>query len=85
MGRLFPFLILGLLALYTLIEVVQADPRAVRALPRLAWGFLVLLIPGIGPIGWLLLGRPTRRTRAEGSRRVVAPDDDPDFLRRLKP
>ena len=95
MGRLFPLLVLADVALVVvaLIDCLSSDARDVRALPRFAWIFLILLFSPVGPVVWFIAGRPERaggngaawtangfpeRTR---QRRQVAPDDDPDFLK----
>lgn len=84
--------VLGVLALaiYCLIECVQTDRTQIRHLPKALW-LVLILIPVVGPLAWLLLGRP-RRGGGGGSappaapRRAPAPrapDDDPDFLAQL--
>jgi hypothetical protein len=75
------------LAIYCWIEIAQADPRAVRQLPRGLWALLVF-VPLVGAIAWLVYGRPNGSGATAAPRpskpRPVAPDDDPDFLRRIK-
>jgi hypothetical protein len=90
-----PFFIeLGLLV-YCLIDCVQTPEAQVRNLPKVVWVILILLLPFVGGIAWLLVGRPqggrTPRTWAPGSGfpeserpRPVAPDDDPAFLRQVQ-
>lgn len=80
-----------ILAIYALIDCVQTEPRAVKSLPKTAWMAFIALVPMVGPISWLLAGKD----RAQGTRtgrirpagpppgRPLAPDDDPEFLRRL--
>lgn len=76
----------AVLAIYCLIDLVQSRGEMVRLLPRWAWAVLIVLLPFAGAVGWLLLGRPQpdRPGPPNPQRRVVAPDDDPDFLRRLR-
>ncbi|RXW33115.1 PLD nuclease N-terminal domain-containing protein [Propioniciclava flava] len=69
--------------LYALIEAIQADGDRVRLMPRWLWIVAIVLLPGIGALGWLVVGRPPRRGSGGAPRRPIAPDDDPDFLRRL--
>jgi hypothetical protein len=51
----------------------------------MAWLFIVILLPDIGSIAWLALGRPQfagwRPGDTEGrtTKRVVGPEDRPDF------
>jgi hypothetical protein len=75
------------LLVYCWVEIVQSDPRQVRQLSRGLWAVIVL-IPVVGPIGWLVYGRPNGQDVVQAAPkqrpRVVAPDDDPDFLRSLR-
>lgn len=48
---------IGLL-LYCLIDLWQTRDLEAETLPRPAWILIVALIPIIGPIGWLVFGRP---------------------------
>jgi hypothetical protein len=75
------------LTIYCLVEIVQSDPAEVRQVPRVLWA-IVILVPLAGPFCWLVWGRPNgtrpapRPVRKKPS--YLAPDDDPDFLRKLK-
>ncbi len=83
-----------ILAVYALVDLVQTKDDDVQGLPKLVWVLLIVLAWVVGPIAWLVAGRRGRRLpglapRTEGGptgrapRRMVAPDDDPDFLRGL--
>ena len=86
MLRAVPFVVGVVLAIYCLVEIARSDPAQVRLLPRWLWALLAL-VPFAGAAGWLLFGRPngTRREPPRGPQQAppIAPDDDPDFLRRL--
>ena len=71
-------LVVVALIVFTAVLAVQADSEQTRHLPKIVWLLAIILVPGLGAIAWWLLGRPTGQAAA-----VVAPDDDPDFLRRL--
>jgi hypothetical protein len=83
--------ILGLavvgITIYSFIDCLRSDDAEIRTLPKPVWLVLVVLFPPVGGVLWILLGRipaiggPNRG----GQPRVVAPDDDPDFLRSLDP
>ncbi|MDO5533264.1 MAG: PLDc N-terminal domain-containing protein [Propionibacteriaceae bacterium] len=82
MPRVLLIVALVALSVYALVEALQADPRRVRLMPRWLWA-LAVLVPALGPLGWFTLGRPTQHGVGGGTRRAIAPDDDPDFLRGL--
>ncbi|HEY8720733.1 PLD nuclease N-terminal domain-containing protein [Pengzhenrongella sp.] len=84
------------LIIFCLIECIQAPSARVRNLPTWAWILLILFVPIVGPIAWLVAGRPTsasggrsvswRSTETAGFpeyERPVAPDDDREFIARL--
>lgn len=83
MGRL---LVLGVVALvldaFAIVDVIVIEKERVRALPKAVWIVIILAVPFVGALLWFLVGRSWGRTKPE--RRVVAPDDDPAFLRNLK-
>ncbi len=59
---LFVLLDLALLVI-ALIDCLSTDEFAIRALPRVAWVFLILLFSPIGAIVWFVAGRPARAVR----------------------
>ncbi|MEE1618155.1 PLD nuclease N-terminal domain-containing protein [Brachybacterium sp. J144] len=72
------------LTIFALADCVQTTDDKVRGIPKWAWIVLIVLIPWVGPLTWLFVGkeRPwnTQPPRRSGP---LAPDEDPDFLRRL--
>lgn len=86
MRFLLPILVI-VLYIYCWIEIAQSDPRQVRQLSRGLWA-LIVVVPFFGAAGWLIYGRPngdeTSQATPRPRPRVVAPDDDPDFLRSLR-
>jgi hypothetical protein len=78
--RVLPALLAIGLFVYCLVECLQSDPRDVRTLPRPAWLFVIVL-PVIGPLLWLLAGRPHRarhsRPARAASRQVFDPPPPP--------
>lgn len=93
------FLVNLVLAVAALIDCLSAEEHEIRALPRIAWVFIILLFSPVGPIAWFVAGRPQRTMAQHPSRggawrpgggfpeaerpRTLAPDDDPAFLARL--
>jgi hypothetical protein len=92
------FLINIALLVIALIDCLSTDEYAVRNLPKVVWVFIILLFSPIGPIVWFVAGRAQREQvgrggpwrpgngfpEAERPRRQLAPDDDPDFNRRVE-
>jgi len=75
-----------ILTIYALVDCAVFDRNRIRGLPRWVWVFVIVLIPVIGAVLWLLIGRGRRSSAAGPGTRVtrsMAPDDDPDFLRGL--
>ena len=89
---------LGLLV-YSVLGIMTTPEQDVRRLPRPAWLLVVFLLPVVGPLAWLLAGRPVGGTgphpgnrlpgrgapgRSGPPSRPSAPDDDEAFLRSLR-
>ncbi|MET8470143.1 PLD nuclease N-terminal domain-containing protein [Streptomyces sp. NPDC006422] len=85
MLRYLPFLLVLALWIYAFIDCLNTPEKEVRGLPKVVWVIIILLFGEVllGPIAWLVAGRP-RRAPAGGGTRFVAPDDNPEFLRSLK-
>lgn len=66
------------LGVFAVVDCALTERRRVRALPRWAWIVIALVLPVIGPLLWLIVGRGPARARPV--RRVIGPDDDPSFL-----
>jgi cbb3-type cytochrome oxidase subunit 3 len=70
------------LAIYALLDCARTDQDEVRNLPKWAWLLIILFIQLLGSIAWLIAGKPRKRKK-NNPRRIIPPDDDPDFLRGL--
>ena len=89
MIRILPIVgVIGLM-LYTFFDVLSTPGHRFQSLSKGVW-LLVALLPVVGGVLWLAVGRP-RRSRSGDSvvrltrrDRTVAPDDDPEFLRQLE-
>jgi hypothetical protein len=95
--RYLPVLLSLALTVYCVVDAIQTRESAVRNLPKMAWILIVLVAPVVGPISWLVAGRPEKQTgpvgqqrrrweqqqRERDARRPRGPDDDPDFLKGL--
>ncbi len=84
---LIPVGIVGLgLMIYSLVESIQTPRHRVRVMPKVAWMAVIVLVPIIGAGLWLGFGRiREQRTRGNQVRPgPSAPDDDPEFLRKVE-
>ena len=94
MARVLPFislLYIGIMV-WAIADIILIDNSRVRGLPKVGWIFLVILLPLIGSILWLVIGRERSEPRSHGRYRdepmgivvrSTSPDDDPAFLQRL--
>jgi len=72
-------------AIYAIVDCWRSRPDEVRYLPRAVWILTILVFPLMGAIAYLMMGRTTAAgPNGTPPRRVIAPDDDPDFLRSLQ-
>jgi uncharacterized integral membrane protein len=85
MARVLVFAVIAavVLAVFAVVDCALTEPRRVRALPKWAWILIALLLPVVGPLLWLIVGRGS--ARPQPARRVIGPDDDPSFLKSRGP
>lgn len=76
-------LIVIILTVYALVDCALFDRSRIRGLPRWVWIFVIILVPVIGALLWLFVGRGRKRPPVGRMPRTSAPDDDPEFLRGL--
>ena len=69
----FVFLILFAFWIWAILDVIATDSGRCRNLPKGVWLILVLLLPDIGSLAWLLLGRPEKGSWKPGSTDYSAP------------
>ena len=92
-GGFFAIAVLALWA-YCIFDVISTDESLMRNMPKVLWLIVVIILPTVGSVAWLLLGRPIGAGLRPGdtstytpprprSPRPLAPDDDPAFLARL--
>lgn len=97
MIRILPFVVEAVILVFCLIDAIMADDSRIRNLPKWGWILLIIVIPLVGGIAWLAVGRPVNAPPRNASppsptgypdrpapRRPRAPDDDPEFLASLK-
>ena len=66
---------------YAVVDCLITDRSRVRAIPKPAWVVVIVLLPAIGGILWLAIGKG--RNAGLPARLAGAPDDDPAFLHRI--
>jgi hypothetical protein len=70
---------------YGLVDVIRTDGRLTRGISKPAWIIVMIVLPVLGAILWLLIGRPRRNSPVrQAYSHPTSPDDDPDFLRNLE-
>src|SRR5439155_8835140 len=73
--------------IWALFDCIATDSSLCRNLPKGMWLIIVLLLPDIGSLAWLLLGRPEKAHWRPGSTDYLAPrrpigiEDDPRYSR----
>jgi hypothetical protein len=73
-----------LFTVFVTVFAASAKKNEVRNLPKWAWIVICLFVPIIGGLLYLVLGRPVGGPKNRfGQTKIVAPDDDPTFLRDL--
>jgi len=83
-GLLFIFAAWLLFTVFVTVFAASAKKNEVRNLPKWAWIVICLFVPIIGGLLYLVLGRPIGGPKNRfGKTKIVAPDDDPTFLRDL--
>ncbi len=83
--------------LYCIFDVISTQEALVRNLPKMLWLVLVVILPAVGSISWLVLGRPAgagftpgetgyRRpeTRSRPAPRPIGPEDSPQFISEIE-
>ena len=80
------FLVFGI-TIYALIDCARKDDSEIKILPKWGWLLVIILIGpqalAIGPIAYLIAGRNRNNGGRRPKRRILPPDDDPDFLRTI--
>jgi hypothetical protein len=80
----FVIAVLVIFTVFVTVFAASAKKNEVRLLPKWLWIILCVVVTPIGGLLYLAVGRPLGGPKPTFRRtRVVAPDDDPQFLRDL--
>lgn len=71
------------LTVYSLVDAIITDNRRIRVLPKAVWVIIIVLLPVVGPLLWLTVGKIKQQPGLSRRGGPIAPDDDPAFLNRL--
>ena len=72
------------LTLYTFVDCAMRDDSQIKKIPKWGWLLVILFLQPIGGIVYLATGRVRKlRGPKPGKKRILPPDDDPDFLRSI--
>jgi Phospholipase_D-nuclease N-terminal len=95
--RLLPGIIDLVLTVVAIVDISLIDNSRVRGLPKWAWILISILLFIVGPLLWFFVGRERLEPRNHGRYATEsssgpaparsgprAPDDDPEFLGRLR-
>lgn len=65
--------------IYALVDLFMTQNPRVRAFPKPVWIAVVVVLPVLGPLLWLFVGKSSGKP---GKKKNTgrAPDDDPNFL-----
>jgi hypothetical protein len=81
----FLFILSLTLTLFSFVDCAMRDETRLRKLPKWGWLLIIFFLGSIGSLAYLFVGRDgARQPRINRSKpKMLPPDDDPDFLRRL--
>jgi len=85
MPRVILVLVVIGITIYSVIDCLRTDDGEIRSLPKPLWLLAIIALPPMGGLLWIWIGRAAAPGPRGGHQpRLVAPDDDPDFLRSLR-
>lgn len=67
--------------LYSLVDAAMTDHSRARGVSKPVWIVIIVLLPVIGAVLWLMIGKGSPST-GPGAPNHLAPDDDPRFTGR---
>jgi hypothetical protein len=83
-------ILLMLLWIFCIFDVISTPAEDARNLPKVLWLIVVLIVPDVGSVAWLVLGRPRsartlqprswQRPPRPQAHRPRGPEDSPQFM-----
>lgn len=70
------------LTVYATVDCAMTDARRAKVLQKPIWLVVILLLPVVGPLLWLFIGKMSRKQFAVPPAPI--PDEDPAYLERLR-
>ena len=64
--------------LYSLVDAAMTDHSRARGVSKPVWIVIIVLLPVIGAVLWLMIGKGSAASASRAAQRI-APDDDPRF------
>jgi hypothetical protein len=87
MPRIILLLLIFGATIYALVDCARRDDSQIKTLPKWGWILIIIFLGpqaiAIGPIAYLIAGRVRLNRGPKPTRRILPPDDDPDFLGKL--
>ena len=68
---------------FAVVYAASTPGKEMRVLGKVSWILLILFVPLIGAVLYFAIGRPLGSATSSRNRNL-APDDDPEFLRKLR-
>lgn len=68
---------------YAVVDCAMSDGSKSRVFRKSTWLVVILLVPIVGPLLWILVGRGILLKPAPAAAAPAAPDDDETFLRSI--
>ena len=80
----FGLLLVVALWIFCLVDVIVSKEDECRNLPKLLWLLIVLMLPDVGSVLWLIVGRP-RGLRESWQQRALRPTTTRSFCEAFAP
>ena len=69
--------------LYAFFDCARTEQDQIKTGKKWVWLLAIFILEPIGAVGWFLFGKPRGNRGPRRTRKIIPPDDDPDFLRKI--